>query len=98
MFKNYAKASKLPKDRWLKTLMTFFDTDALKRLETMGLNVDTELTDDDQNQETIDKITNVLTNQRDIATTKTRLLRYYQQEEQSTTEFATKLRESSLIT
>ena len=59
--------------------MTFFDTDALKRLETMGLNVDTELTDDDQNQETIDKITNVLTNQRDIATTKTRLLRYYQQ-------------------
>ena len=72
--------------------------DALMRLETMGLNVDTKLTDDNQIQETIDKITNALTNQRDIATTKTRLLRYYQQEEQSTAEFATKLRESSLMT
>lgn len=95
VFKNYAKASNLPKDRWLKTLMTFLDTEALMRLETMGLNVDTELTDDDQIQETIDKITNALTNQRDIATAKTRLLRYSQQEEQSITEFATKLRELS---
>ena len=95
VFKNYAKASNLPKARWLGTLMTFLDGDAIMRLETMGINVDTECTDDLEITKTIDKITHALTNQRDIATAKTRLLRYTQQENQSITEYATILRELS---
>ena len=94
-FKNYAKATNLPEHRWLGTLLTFLDTESLMRLETMGLDIESEGDDHGSLQVTIDKITNALTNQRDIATAKTRLLRYKQEERQSITEYATKLREMS---